>query len=390
MKKLLILAVVLRLLVAVFYFHPDIKTIYFQSSFLKQGVFNIYNYLIQNKQNLPLKEEFVYFPLAYFAVGGYHAIASSLLGGAFGSWLANAGSNSFIVDTSIFRYLFVMKLPFLILDIWIAFLLKKFFNDKKKGELAFKLWLFNPFTIFLIYAYSNIDIIAVLFTVLAFLYLKRERFLPAAVAFGLAAGFKLYPLLAIPFLFLYGKNLRQKLTLSLVPLAIFFLICLPFLSSSFIHSALISGLSTGLFKSEFTTLGLAILFFYAAFKDKSLDVFNYWLVIFLIIFSFALFHIQWLLWIAPFLVIIAVKRPKLSYLILIISVFAFSVPILYQDRFMTLGLLRAYSTLFDLLPTPFVVVQTIYDPYNLQSILHSIFAGGSLVLSYLLLRRESS
>ena len=68
---LLTLAIVLRLLVAGFIFHPDIKTYNFQASFLKNGVTNIYTYLIENKKTLPLKDDFVYFPLTYFTLGGY-------------------------------------------------------------------------------------------------------------------------------------------------------------------------------------------------------------------------------------------------------------------------------------------------------------------------------
>jgi len=388
MKKLLVLAIFLRLLVAAFYFHPDIKTFNFQASFLKKGVIDIYSYLINNKQNLPFKEEFVYFPLSYFALGGYQIAANPILGNGFNAWLNNASSNAFVTDPSIFKYLIVLKFPYLLLDICIAFLVREFFKNKKKGNLAFTLWLFNPFTIFLIYAYSNVDIFPVALTLLSFLLIKKQKFFPAALFLGFAAGFKLYPLLIIPFLFLYGKTLKEKLILSVTPLVVFLAICAPFFSTAFVNSALISGLSTGVFKSEFVTLLISILFFYGLIFDKKMNIFNYWLALFLIIFSFALFHVQWLLWLAPFLVIMVVKKPYLGVLIFALTVFAFSIPILYQDRFMTLGLLRAYSIYFDLLPTPFVVVQKIYDPANLLAIFHSAFAGGSMVLIYKLLGRE--
>src|SRR3989344_1633675 len=388
MKKLIILAIFLRLLVASFYFHPDIKTFNFQASFLGKGVIDIYSYLINNKQNLPFKEEFVYFPLSYFALGGYQIAASPILGSGFNAWLNNASSNAFVTDPSIFKYLIVLKLPYLLLDIGMAFRIREFFKDKKKGNLAFTLWLFNPFTIFLIYAYSNFDIFPVALTLLSFLLLRKEKFLPAAITLGIAAGFKLYPLLIIPFLFLYGKTLKEKLILSVTPLVIFLVICAPFFSTAFVHSALISGLSTGIFKSQFVTLGVSILFFYCLILDKKINIFNYWIVLFLIIFSYALFHIQWLLWLAPFLIIMVVKKPNLGLLTFVLAVFAFLIPILYQDRFMTFGLLRAYSIYFDLLPTPFVVVQKIYDPANLLAIFHSIFAGGSMVLTYKLLRQK--
>ena len=95
-KKLLVLAVALRLLVSGLLFHPDIKTIAFQTSFLKHGVFNIYPYLINNKISLPLKEEFVYFPLTYFTLGGYQTLIAKVLGNDFDVWLSDAGANSVV------------------------------------------------------------------------------------------------------------------------------------------------------------------------------------------------------------------------------------------------------------------------------------------------------
>ena len=73
---------------------------------------------------------------------------------------------------------------------------------------------------------------------------------------------------------------------------------------------------------------------------------------------------------------------------MIMSIAAFTVPILYEDRFMTMGLLRSYSLLYDLLPTPFLAIQKIYDPYTLRDAIHSAIAGGTVILTYILLRKE--
>ena len=88
--NLFLLAILIRLLLMPFYFHPDIKTYHFQSSHLQKGVFNIYSYLTENKQNLPIREEFVYFPLTYLFLGTYQIAASPLLGGDFNNWLSYA------------------------------------------------------------------------------------------------------------------------------------------------------------------------------------------------------------------------------------------------------------------------------------------------------------
>ena len=396
--KLLILAVVLRLLVSAFIFHPDIKTFNFQSQFLKRGVLNIYTYLETNKSNLSIKDEFVYFPLTYFTLGGYQAIVSPFLGNEFVTWLNNADSNAFTLDPNIFKYLIILKLPYLICDFAIAFLLLKYFDDKKLGKKAFTLWLFNPFTIYYIYAFGNVDIFPVAITLLSLILVKSNKLKLAALSLGIAAGFKLYPLLFVPFLLLKGKDIKEKFLLGFIPFLTFGLISLPFISQAFIKSTLISGLTTRIFNPGFDVgfgesiivgLSLFAALFYAAWLiDKKLNVFKYWLAILLIIFSFSHFHIAWLLWIAPFVVILSIKKSYLSYPLFYLAIIVTIIPLLYQDRSMSISLYRIYSIWFDLIPTPFTLIQKFFDPYNLQSILHSLFAGGAGVIVYRVFKSE--
>ncbi len=389
MKKLLIWAVVLRILVAGLLFHPDIKVYNFQSSFLKKGVFNIYSYLIENRKTLPFKEEFAYFPLTYFAVGGYQWIAAPILGSGFDAWLANASYSSVAKDPNIFRYLIILKLPYLVLDILMAFLLKRYFDDKEKGDKAFTLWLFNPFTIILIYAFSNVEIFAASLALVGLLFVKKDKLLLASAMFGLAAGFKLYPVLFIPFLFLKGKDLKEKISVVLIPLFILGALVAPFWSQDFVRSALISGWTTRIATPSFMILTTA-LFFYAAIVDKNINLFNYFFILLLFIFSFSHFHIAWLLWVAPFVVILVCKKPTLSMFFLLLTIFSFMIPMLYNDKSMTISLFRIYSTWFDLLPTPFIVLQKFYDPNSLQTIAQSGLAGGTLVLAYKLLGKDKT
>lgn len=392
MKKLVIIAVALRLLVSALLFHPDIKTIAFQTSFLRQGVYDIYNYLSLNKASLPLKEEFVYFPLTYFTIGGYQAIISPLLGNNFDKWLNNADSNSMVNNSSIFKFLVLLKLPLLVLDISVAYLLLKFFKDSKMGKKAFELWLFNPFTIVLIYAFSNIDLYAAMLTVIVFLLLQQQKLIKASLVLGIAVAFKLYPLLFVPFLFVKAKNIKEKILTVLIPVIVFIATIIPFWSKAFVNSALVSGLSTRIFSPNFVIgfgesmiIGLfllSVLFSYAWINTKQIDLFNYFVVALLVLFSFSHFHISWLLWAAPFLVILVIKKPNLALPILLWSTLAVSIPFLYNDRSMTISLFRIYTNWFDLLPIPFTVVQKFYDPYGLQSLIHSLLAGVSVVLAY--------
>ena len=317
------------------------------------------------------------------------------MGEDFDDWLQDARANSVVNNPNIFKYLIFLKLPLLFMDIFVAFLLLKFFKKKINGEKAFTLWLFNPFTIILIYAFSNIDLYPILLTVIAFLNIKRKNILLGAVFLGLASCFKLYPLLFLPFMFLNGRTLKEKILSVLIPVSMTIVTMIPFWSKAFIDSALISGLTTRIFSPGFSVgfgesivVGvflLSALFFYALIINKKIRLFNYWIIFLFLIFSFSHFHISWLLWIAPFLVIKAVQKPILLWPIFFWVVIAISIPLFYSDRAMTISLFRIYTTWFDLLPTPFVVLQKIYDPYNFQSLLHSSLAGLSVMISYKLI-----
>ncbi len=394
--KLLALALFLRILVSVFLFHPDIKTINFQVSFLKQGVVNIYPYLIENRATLPLKEEFVYFPLTYFSLGSYHSFISSLLGENFKNWIFNADSNLVVSDSNFYLYQLALKFPLLFVDFIIGYLIYLYFKGTGKEKDSAILWFFNPFTIFLIYAYSNIDIYTVLLTLLSLLLFKNKKMLFSAVVLGLAISFKLYPLLFVPFFVLSVKDLKEKVMFLVLPVLTFVLTILPFISKAFVNSALLSGLSTRILVPNFSIgsgesviisiVVISSLFFFGLAKSLNLSLVKYLVVVLFTVFSFAHFHISWILWLTPLLLILYVENKNLRVLIGLWLIVAISIPLLYSDRSMTISLFRTYSLWFDQLPTPFVVLQKVYDPFALMSILHSVLIGISLTLSALLVK----
>ena len=383
--RLLIIGVFIRLLVMPFYFHPDIKTYHFQSSFLKTGVINIYKYLDENKQELPLKDEFVYFPLTYLTLGSYQAIVNPILGEGFNDWLYDASQQS-VERVGIYRYLLVLKFPYLLFDIAVAVLLVLMFSKKKKQRMAFTLWMFNPITIALIYMYANVDIIPVFFTLLSIYLVQKKSKLWGAVSLGIAAGFKAYPLLFMPFIIFKGNDVKEKLLIFISGFGTFLVIVAPFLSTSFQKASLVSGLTTRIV-SYGMSLGFGeiimpaivaiTIIYFLALEGRGKLIIQY-LSVLLIIFSFIHIHIQWLLWAMPFLVYLYVSERKLRPVVVIITVAAFAIPLLYNDRFMNVSLLQAYSYYFNLVPTPFVILRKVFDPFILQGVLHSIFAAGSI------------
>ncbi len=396
-RRILALALLIRLLIMPFYFHPDIKTFNFQASFLKKGVFNIYDYLSSHKADLPLKDEFVYFPLTYYFLGTYQLVASPFLGPGFEKWLLNAGTNSSL-DIGVFRYLFILKLPYLILDILIGIFLTKLFSDLQTKKRILTLWLLNPFSIVLIYIYSNVDIFPVFLIVMSLYFAAKNNFLVSSLMLGLGAGFKAFPLLLIPFLLLKASTIKDKLVSSIIPTFVFLLTILPFIkSASFKESALASGLTTRIISSGLS-LGfgeilmpaiilLSVLFFWGLTQTR-VELWRFYLVAFIFILISIHFHLQWFLWLLPLLAIsYAIDSNQEKKLMMAFILTAFAIPLLYTDKFMTVGLLKGISPLYELMLTPSDILSKVYKVETIQGVLHSALFGLGLLLGLKVIKR---
>ena len=94
---------------------------------------------------------------------------------------------------------FVVKIPFLISDVAIAFLLYKIVEEltKNKGlaEKAAFLWFLNPFVIWISAGWGMWDTLPALFSLLAFFFLLKKRYALSAVSLSLGVASKLYPAL---------------------------------------------------------------------------------------------------------------------------------------------------------------------------------------------------
>ena len=99
-----------------------------------------------------------------------------------------------------------------------------------------------------------------------------------------------------------AKTTKEKILSVLIPVLILLIIILPFWSPAFVQSALISGLSTRIFSPGFLIgfgesimVGLFLLsslFFVGWLFGKKIKLFNYFVIMLLIIFSFSHFHIS--------------------------------------------------------------------------------------------------
>lgn len=381
MKQILILALLIRLLVMPFFFHPDIKSQYFHFQFLSQGVLNIYQYLDNNKSSLPYQDTFNYLPLTYFTFGITNIVLSPFQAPNFTKWINDWGPNKYDYPNLPF-YLLVLKIPYLVIDFLMALILFKL--TKSLNLMTF--WFLNPINIYLIYILGNFDILPAFLTLLSYYLLQKNRSYLSFFILGLAVAIKFYPLIFIPFYFPYFKKNYKRILLFISPIIIS---VLPFLFSSyFLNSFLGSGLTQKLLEFKLINIPLfpilyILIFTYSIFKNLPLYISVFLLS--LIFFPLVKFHPQWIMWFLPFIYITAYYYPKLSFFSVIYFIFLFLYTILLNDQFLSFGHLVPIDTSFLLVRTPYDIVRYrfLIDPIIIQNYLRILLTVLSIYGLYI-------
>lgn len=341
------IGLLLRFILMPFLFHPDLKTHYFHAQFLQQGVFNIYQFISDNKRSLGYTDTFNYPPLTYFFLGSWNIIVHPILGFSYDKWLNDWGENWFTSD-QIFRQLFFLKIPYLIFDLLTGWLIFKIL-DKKYAKLGLILWLFNPISLYLIYGLSNFDIIPTFFTLLAVYLLQRGSYLWSGISLSFGIATKLFPLMFIPLFIifcLHHKQIKTCLLFILGALSIF-LLSIAFLWRDFFLISN-SGLVSLIFQSRFNVLTIQVPFFliiYLAvllvFFIRSADLNDLILGILAICMGVLIptqFHPQWVIWGLPFLIILIAQRIRLIWVLLATWVSLILTVLSFGDKFLTIGI----------------------------------------------------
>lgn len=395
-KKVLLAGILLYLLIIPFFYHSDIKEIYFKSQFLSNGVFNIYSHIASNPE-AQLFGQFNYQPLAYFLFGILYIPIKLLAGADFPNWLA-MGNNA-VETPHLMRYLFLMKLPLIVAFSLTGVYLSKLFEDKKKSNLTLFLWFFNPMSIYVVGLIGQFDIVPVLLSVMALYYAKRKPYL-SAILLGLGTALKGFPLFLLPFLVICIEGSFWKRTkVFLTGLVTAFIFIIPFIGDkAFFEAVALSGLTQRMFipgipfgfDEKFMIVpGLFLVSLFLAIKydfGKVKNLYKYFFASMFIISTAVHFHAQWALWYLPLLLIILVKKDNFKkplYIVasvtLLISYFGYI--FLLKDRFLTVGLLSVFDPAVFYLPSPFELVGKFYDPYVLQSIFHTFCLISGLAIA---------
>lgn len=388
-KYILFWTILLRFLVMTFFFHPDLKDIHLRVSFLyTEKVFNIYEYLKKNEFTKINAPDFAYPPVTYFTLGFYQYLISPILGSDFQKWTRDYSDYRY--DTHfIFRYLFSLKIIYLIFELLTGLLIYKLLSNSNKRKLALSLWFFNPINLYAIAAIGQFDIIPTFLSVLSYFLWNKKKVLYAGLSLGTAIAFKTYPLLFLPFYLLTKSDLKNKIIFLSASLGIYGITILPFINSKeFQNDVLFSGLSTSIFQlkipvadynlSIFIILYLLLIIMYIFLRSK-IPLYIFFAITLALVFSITRFHPQWIIWLMPFLTLaFGEGKINLKYISLFtISYFIYF--IFFGDSFLTTGLLSPISTLYLEIPSFTKII-----PDNYQNLIpvftQSLFAIVSLII----------
>ena len=255
----ILIGLLCRLIFMPFTLYPDMLHIYYHPYFLaSKGVWNIYNY----HADFFKEQHYSYYgPLTYLFFGSYLYVSRPFLSG-FDKFMENfrnvsdrggGHSGHYLIEAPrerLFRFLFLMKLPYLFFDLGLLWLLMKFtrtpgatFCTKPCATRATWWWALNPLLIYVCYIFGQFDIIpAFLIALAAYLAFKKKN-IPAMVSLGIGAALKSFPIFLIfPFAFYLGRNIKGIIKYTLIGLLPFLIIVAPyyFLSSGKVMGAFFS------------------------------------------------------------------------------------------------------------------------------------------------------
>ncbi len=316
-KLALILGIVIRLVLAVTTYHSDLSALTISSHLILKGhIFDLY------QQGLSfVSDGLIYQPLAYFIPSLVYLPFISLLSGI--SSLLIQSPSALLAGQSVYLPILIYKLPLILADLSIIWLLPKLFNSKKKKINAQILWALNPVAIYVSSMIGQVDAILIFFLLAATISAVSHRYILSAILLSLSALTKPLSLALLPLLgiyALYKKDFKQACLAVFSGFGLFALIILPFLSSQAYKTCVLGAhhLTKSLFAGIEIASGTQIpwffifysLIFLLAFKKK-INLIQAFGAVILSTLSFTHFHPQWFVWITPWLIYNAVESKNL-------------------------------------------------------------------------------
>ncbi len=392
---LFLLALVIRLFIGAFTFHEDIRASATASYvYLEMRQLDPY----KNSHNIAPQELLNYLPFSYLMSLPIHQIGRIFVSEETEkTFLVN--QNLLLGKPEMWMYLLYIKAPFIVFDIAIGIVLSLIVRSQYQKK-ALLLWLFNPLSIWVSSAVGQFDVYLIFFLSLCFYFIQKEKLYLAALALGAGAATKSAPFLLLPLLLGLTVNFKGRLKILALSLLPYIITVTPYLKSeNFNKEALFAPQMQKIFYANIALSGAEVilivpsllLFFYVIYflrQRTKEDFLNFTILILLSILSFTHFHIQWFLWVTPFLMIYSfgqwTKRLKWSIIGLVVSVV--SMLFLFESSLQ----LKLFAPLFPFLANVKGLheILLINQSTFLRSLAASIFFVSSLLLSIAFLPKK--
>jgi hypothetical protein len=225
-------AILLRVVAMFSGVHSDVIFVnYFPSKLAYEGVVNIYQYI---GLNFPGEKMWSYYPpMTYFTLGlcqvvfkpfvaGFNVWIYSMYFGDIGKWLVENGATY-----TFFKYLFFMKLPYVVFDGICLFCVIKSLRGEDERLRGLRLWILNPVVLYGIYMFGQVDIMPAAFAALAVFFMYRGRLWQGFLLLSLGALYKTFTIFLIPLflvMFIRGKGrLLKNLAATIAPFIFIYL-----------------------------------------------------------------------------------------------------------------------------------------------------------------------
>ncbi len=411
MKKIIsiILAVgiVLRIFLSFSTYHSDVAPFDFAGKVISQGnITNFYDYLWNLPEDHPYlkvypRNLFNYPPPVYFFLGGVSLLTT---------WMVNPEVYAnFILDfpstlgnIQLNLLLFLLKLPYFFFDIAIAYMLMAFFKEEKKKLWIFGLWIFNPINLYATYMVGQFDIIPTFLSVwVLYLVLKNKEkidsisLIPSGILLGVGAAFKIFPLLFILPLALLKKDWWGRIKVLCSGFLTYLVLAFPFIfSKGFRATAALAGQTTKSLYAQIPISGgesiilflAVVVFLYLVFIYKKTAAEDLWKRFFLMMLTFFVFthyHLQWFVWITPFLLIDLVKSNFKNWVAIVLTLLSYIGLMTFFDPGLTVWLFAPINPLLWGAPGVWQLIGLNPDINIFRSIFHTLFVGAAIYYFYI-------
>ncbi len=406
--KWILIGLALRLILMPLTVHPDIRAIDFGAYLISQKGewLTFYDHLSRlGPGNLFVTiyglDLFIYPPLAYLIPGVFMFFLGPLYNFSF--------NNLFLLDIGatyhamiLFKTLFLLKLPYLLFDFLLAFLLYRLFTQKK-AEIAFKLWMVNPLTLYTTFAMGQIDIFPTLMIVAALFFAFKEKKEWSVLMLGLGGAFKLVPLLFLPiFALVLEKGFWRRMKLLLIGAAPYLVIVAPYLlfSPMYRQSAFLASqtekmlylklpLSGAEYLSVFAIGYFLLLFLANKLTGKKEALWQIGLALMLLFFSVTHYHPQWFLWLTPFLIWLVIAKGRKYFVHLGILFSCYLALLFFFESSLHLGLFVPIAPSLAKIGSLTDWLTGLTNIFTLKSLIRSLFAATALVLVVQIFKEKS-